>query len=78
MSLQQKTGLDIPLSGLNDGTTVADVTRKIHEKLGRADQNNAEDNADATENLIGKLVVQHGGGEENVSEKMVDQDGYGR
>lgn len=30
---QQKTGIDIPLSGMSDGATIGDVVRKLHEKL---------------------------------------------
>jgi acyl transferase domain-containing protein/NADPH:quinone reductase-like Zn-dependent oxidoreductase/acyl carrier protein/short-subunit dehydrogenase len=30
---QQKTGIDIPLSGMSDGATIGDVVRKLQEKL---------------------------------------------
>lgn len=30
---QQKTGIDIPLSGMGDGATIGDVVRKLQEKL---------------------------------------------
>ncbi|MCX8996209.1 SDR family NAD(P)-dependent oxidoreductase [Rhizobiaceae bacterium BDR2-2] len=33
VGFQQKTGVDIPLSGMGDGATVADIVRKLYEKV---------------------------------------------
>lgn len=33
VGFQQKTGVDIPLSGMGDGATVGDIVRKLHEKV---------------------------------------------
>ncbi len=59
MGLQQKTGFDIPLTGLNDGATVADVVRRLYEKVNRAGAGGETGETPAAAEVIGQLAGQH-------------------
>jgi acyl carrier protein len=56
MSFQQKTGFDIPLSGVGEDTTVSDVVTRLRE---RVTKRNGEEEAAAQDEVIDRLVKSH-------------------
>lgn len=65
-SFQQKTGVDIPLSGMGDGATIGDIVQKLHDKVvfsTVADQ--AEGGSEGT-SILTELTEKHG---TNVNER---------
>ncbi|RWX75766.1 SDR family NAD(P)-dependent oxidoreductase [Neorhizobium lilium] len=56
MSFQQKTGFDIPLSGVGEDTTVSDVVTRLRERVTK--RNDGEDAATQDE-VIDRLVKSH-------------------
>jgi NAD(P)-dependent dehydrogenase (short-subunit alcohol dehydrogenase family)/acyl carrier protein len=57
MGFQQKTGFDIPLSGVSDGTTVGDVVGRLRERVANRTSGN-EGSAEA-ETVVSQLVQSH-------------------
>jgi acyl transferase domain-containing protein/NADPH:quinone reductase-like Zn-dependent oxidoreductase/acyl carrier protein len=57
MGFQQKTGFDIPLSGVSDGTTVGDVVGRLRERVANRTSGN-ESSAEA-ETVVSQLVQSH-------------------
>jgi acyl carrier protein len=56
MSFQQKTGFDIPLSGVGEDTTVSDVVARLRE---RVTKRNGEEEAANQDEVIDRLVKSH-------------------
>jgi len=56
MSFQQKTGFDIPLSGVGEDTTVSDVVTRLRERVTK--RNDGEE-ADVEDEVIDRLVKSH-------------------
>lgn len=56
-SFQQKTGIDIPLSGMSDGATIGDVVRKLQEKLTTGAETAAGTSEEAS--VLAKLTEKH-------------------
>ncbi len=56
MSFQQKTGFDIPLSGVGEDTTVSDVVTRLRERVTK--RNDGEE-ASAPDEVIDRLVKSH-------------------
>ncbi len=59
MSLQEKTGHDVPLSGIGDETTVRDVVNRLYDKLVKHDSDVAEEQEKAA--VVEGLVKSHSG-----------------
>jgi phthiocerol/phenolphthiocerol synthesis type-I polyketide synthase C len=55
MSFQQKTGFDIPLSGVGEDTSVSDVVSRLRERVAKR---NGEDDTVQNE-VIDRLVKSH-------------------
>ncbi|WP_337270264.1 SDR family NAD(P)-dependent oxidoreductase [Oryzifoliimicrobium ureilyticus] len=65
MNFQQKTGFDIPLSGIGEGTTVGDVVSRLRERVANrsgSEQGEAED-------VVRQLVQSHSGSEKVAAEQ---------
>ncbi|MET3855988.1 phthiocerol/phenolphthiocerol synthesis type-I polyketide synthase C [Rhizobium sp. OAE497] len=61
MSFQQKTGFDIPLSGISDGTTVGDVVARLRERVAsRAGGGDGEADAGG-DKILTQLIQTHSG-----------------
>jgi acyl transferase domain-containing protein/NADPH:quinone reductase-like Zn-dependent oxidoreductase/acyl carrier protein/short-subunit dehydrogenase len=58
MGFQQKTGFDIPLSGVGDDTTVGDVVTRLRERVS-THSDETEDAAPAENGVVDKLVKSH-------------------
>ncbi|KIP97611.1 beta-ketoacyl synthase [Agrobacterium tumefaciens] len=59
VGFQQKTGIDIPLSGMGDGATVGDIVQKLYEKV-TADVNADDTGDDANSaSLVEQLTDKH-------------------
>jgi acyl transferase domain-containing protein/NADPH:quinone reductase-like Zn-dependent oxidoreductase/acyl carrier protein/short-subunit dehydrogenase len=56
MSFQQKTGFDIPLSGVGEDTTVSDVVTRLRERVSKR---NDEDEAAPQDAVLDRLVKSH-------------------
>lgn len=56
MSFQQKTGFDIPLSGVGEDTTVSDVVARLRERVAKR---NGEEDAAGTDEVVDRLVKSH-------------------
>jgi phthiocerol/phenolphthiocerol synthesis type-I polyketide synthase C len=56
MSFQQKTGFDIPLSGVGEDTTVSDVVTRLRERVSKR---NDEDDAGPQDAVLDRLVKSH-------------------
>lgn len=69
VGFQQKTGVDIPLSGMGDGATVGDIVRKLHEKV---TARGGEDDAPADDGFVEGLASKHMNAE---AEKELGQNG---
>ena len=72
VGFQQKTGIDIPLSGMGDGATVGDIVQKLYEKV-TADDNSsdADDDVNGT-SLVEQLTDKHTA---TVSERKLGHNG---
>ena len=58
MGFQQKTGFDIPLSGVGDDTTVGDVVTRLRERVS-THSDETEEAAPAENGVVDKLVKSH-------------------
>jgi acyl transferase domain-containing protein/NADPH:quinone reductase-like Zn-dependent oxidoreductase/acyl carrier protein/short-subunit dehydrogenase len=58
MGFQQKTGFDIPLSGVGDDTTVGDVVTRLRERV-TMHSDETEDATPAENGVVDKLVKSH-------------------
>ncbi|MFB9951063.1 type I polyketide synthase [Rhizobium puerariae] len=58
MGFQQKTGFDIPLSGVGDDTTVSDVVTRLRERVSKHNDE-TEDAAPAQSEVVDRLVKSH-------------------
>ena len=58
MGFQQKTGFDIPLSGVGDDTTVGDVVTRLRERVSKHNDE-AEDAAEPQNEVVDRLVKSH-------------------
>ncbi len=56
-SFQQKTGIDLPLSAISDGTTVADIVTKLRDKLNN--RHALDGDNDAAADLLSGLTTKH-------------------
>ncbi len=56
MSFQQKTGFDIPLSGVGEDTTVSDVVTRLRERVSKR---NGEDEGAQQDEVLDRLVKSH-------------------
>ncbi|WP_445344462.1 KR domain-containing protein [Aliirhizobium terrae] len=56
MSFQQKTGFDIPLSGVGEDTTVSDVVTRLRERVSKR---NDEDESGPQDEVLDRLVKSH-------------------
>ncbi|NTJ43587.1 SDR family NAD(P)-dependent oxidoreductase [Agrobacterium larrymoorei] len=56
-SFQQKTGIDLPLSAISDGTTVGDIVTKLRDKLNNRQALDGAD--DAAAELLSGLTTKH-------------------
>jgi phthiocerol/phenolphthiocerol synthesis type-I polyketide synthase C len=56
MSFQQKTGFDIPLSGVGEDTTVSDVVTRLRERVSK---HSGEDEAAPQDEILDRLVKSH-------------------
>ncbi|OWK25595.1 hypothetical protein AJ87_08590 [Rhizobium yanglingense] len=59
MSFQQKTGFDIPLSGISDGTTIGDVVARLRERV--ASRSGGNEGAGEAEQVVSQLIQSHSG-----------------
>jgi acyl transferase domain-containing protein/NADPH:quinone reductase-like Zn-dependent oxidoreductase/acyl carrier protein/short-subunit dehydrogenase len=56
MSFQQKTGFDIPLSGVGEDTTVSDVVTRLRERVSKR---NGEEEVAPEDQVLDRLVKSH-------------------
>jgi acyl carrier protein len=70
VGFQQKTGIDIPLSGMGDGATVGDIVRKLHEKV--TARGGSDDEASFEDSIVEGLANKHMNAE---AEKGAGQNG---
>ncbi|APO75898.1 beta-ketoacyl synthase protein [Rhizobium etli 8C-3] len=59
MSFQQKTGFDIPLSGISDGTTIGDVVARLRERV--ASRSSGNEGVGDAEQVVSQLIQSHSG-----------------
>ncbi|MBB3453651.1 acyl transferase domain-containing protein/NADPH:quinone reductase-like Zn-dependent oxidoreductase/acyl carrier protein/short-subunit dehydrogenase [Rhizobium sp. BK313] len=59
MSFQQKTGFDIPLSGVGEGTTVGDVVSRLRDRVMNRGGGEAEGSAASEDQVVSRLVQSH-------------------
>ncbi len=59
VGFQQKTGIDIPLSGMGDGATVGDIVQKLYEKVTANDNADDADDAANGTSLVEQLTDKH-------------------
>jgi acyl transferase domain-containing protein/NADPH:quinone reductase-like Zn-dependent oxidoreductase/acyl carrier protein len=59
VGFQQKTGIDIPLSGMGDGATVGDIVQKLYEKVTANDNSDDADDAVTGTSLVEQLTDKH-------------------
>ncbi|MDL2400866.1 type I polyketide synthase [Rhizobium mayense] len=59
MSFQQKTGFDIPLGGVGEGTTVGDVVSRLRDRVMNRGGGGAERAAVTEDKVVGRLVQSH-------------------
>lgn len=59
MSFQQKTGFDIPLSGVGEGTTVSDVVSRLRDRVMNRGGEAAESAAASEDQVVSRLVQSH-------------------
>ncbi len=58
MSFQQKTGFDIPLSGVGEGTTVGDVVSRLRDRVMNRNGDDAKDAA-GDDDMVERLARSH-------------------
>ncbi|MEZ2220993.1 type I polyketide synthase [Rhizobium sp. RCC_161_2] len=59
MSFQQKTGFDIPLSGVGEGTTVSDVVSRLCDRVMNRSGEEAASSAAGEDQVVSRLVQSH-------------------
>ena len=59
MSFQQKTGFDIPLSGVGDGTTVGDVVTRLRDRVMNRSADTEEGPPMEEDQVVSQLVRSH-------------------
>lgn len=59
MSFQQKTGFDIPLSGVGEGTTVSDVVSRLRERVMNHSGDEAESPSASEDQVVERLARSH-------------------
>ncbi|MGY5806159.1 type I polyketide synthase [Rhizobium sp. LEGMi198b] len=59
MSFQQKTGFDIPLSGIGEGTTVSDVVSRLRDRVMNRGGGEVEGSAASEDQVVSRLVQSH-------------------
>jgi acyl carrier protein len=59
MSFQQKTGFDIPLSGVGEGTTVSDVVSRLCDRVMNRSGEEATNSAVGEDQVVSRLVQSH-------------------
>jgi NADPH:quinone reductase-like Zn-dependent oxidoreductase/acyl carrier protein len=59
MSFQQKTGFDIPLSGVGEGTTVSDVVSRLCDRVMNRSGEEAASSAVGEDQVVSRLVQSH-------------------
>ena len=59
MSFQQKTGFDIPLSGVGEGTTVSDVVSRLCDRVSNRNGEEAASSAVGGDQVVSRLVQSH-------------------
>jgi phthiocerol/phenolphthiocerol synthesis type-I polyketide synthase C len=72
VGFQQKTGIDIPLSGMGDGATVGDIIQKLHEKVMSTSNEGDVRFASESDAIVGRLADKHATG---VDERKQGQNG---
>jgi acyl transferase domain-containing protein/NADPH:quinone reductase-like Zn-dependent oxidoreductase/acyl carrier protein/short-subunit dehydrogenase len=72
VGFQQKTGIDIPLSGMGDGATVGDIVQKLYEKVTANDNSDDADDAVNGTSLVEQLTDKHTA---TVSERKIGHNG---
>ncbi|NTJ06672.1 type I polyketide synthase [Rhizobium lusitanum] len=64
MSFQQKTGFDIPLSGVGEGTTVSDVVSRLRDRVMNRGSDETEGSAVNEDQVVERLARSHAGEQE--------------
>ena len=64
MSFQQKTGFDIPLSGVGEGTTVGDVVSRLHDRVMNRNSDDGGGNTAGQDQMVERLARSHGAEQE--------------
>ncbi|ENN85924.1 putative type I polyketide synthase RkpA [Rhizobium freirei PRF 81] len=59
MSFQQKTGFDIPLSGVGEGTTVSDVVSRLRDRVMNRGGDGAESSPTIEDQVVERLARSH-------------------
>ncbi|MGQ2917232.1 type I polyketide synthase [Rhizobium oryzihabitans] len=59
-SFQQKTGIDIPLSGMGDGATIGDIVQKLYDKVVFSAVPDQIDGGSEGTSLLAELTEKHG------------------
>jgi acyl carrier protein len=59
MSFQQKTGFDIPLSGVGEGTTVSDVVSRLRDRVMNRGGDDAESSSASEDEVVERLARSH-------------------
>ncbi|MBB5572162.1 MULTISPECIES: type I polyketide synthase [Rhizobium] len=59
ISFQQKTGFDIPLSGIGEGTTVSDVVSRLRDRVMNRSGGGGEVSAASEDQVVSRLVQSH-------------------
>jgi acyl transferase domain-containing protein/NADPH:quinone reductase-like Zn-dependent oxidoreductase/acyl carrier protein len=59
MSFQQKTGFDIPLSGVGEGTTVGDVVSRLRDRVMNRNGDDANGDAAGDDGVVERLARSH-------------------
>ncbi|NLR95698.1 SDR family NAD(P)-dependent oxidoreductase [Rhizobium sp. P38BS-XIX] len=59
MSFQQKTGFDIPLSGVGEGTTVGDVVSRLRDRVMNRGSDAAESASASDDQMVERLTRSH-------------------
>ena len=64
MSFQQKTGFDIPLSGVGEGTTVGDVVSRLRDRVMNRNGDDANGDAAGDDGVVERLARSHASDQE--------------
>ncbi|KAA1177761.1 acyltransferase domain-containing protein [Rhizobium tropici] len=59
MSFQQKTGFDIPLSGVGEGTTVGDVVSRLRDRVMNRNGDDVKGDAAGNDQIVERLARSH-------------------